>query len=169
MSLKGKPQADPFDQSYLDKIEAYGHAVMAVKSAADDMSGEPDFSYSTGAYESYRQPELIIFGLAAEMRHWLINEFYVRLTNGEQFALGKEVEDFLEGYPVIFVEVGERAAREYMNFTRWYYDGEHFPVWQMVWPDVKSRMFPWDEACPAHLIAAQPDLSATGFASMGRL
>ncbi len=166
MSLKGKPQADPLDQSYLDKIETYGHAVMSVADRVDEPTGEPNFSYSTGAYESYGAPELIIFGLSSKMHHWMINEFYNRLQQGETFPLGEEVEGFLEGYPVVFVEASERAANDYMNFTRWYYEGEPFPVWQLVWPGVNSRKFPWEEDCPQEIIDAQPDLSAQGFASL---
>lgn len=166
MSLKGKPQTDPLDQSYLDKIEKHGHAVMSVADRVDEPTGEPNFSYSTGAYESYGAPELIIFGLSSKMQHWMINEFYNRLQKGEQFVPGAEVSGFLEGYPVVFIEAGERAARDYMNFTRWYYEGEPFPVWQLVWPGVNSRKFPWDADCPQDVIDAQPDVSATGFAAM---
>jgi hypothetical protein len=166
MSLKGKPQADPLDQSYLDKIEKYGHAVMSVADRVDEPTGEPNFSYSTGAYESYGAPELIIFGLSSKMHHWMINEFYHRLQKGEQIGTGVEVDGFLEGYPVVFAEAGDKAALEYMNFTRWYYEGETFPVWQMFWPGVNSRKFPWEEDCPQDIIDAQPDLTAQGFANL---
>jgi len=166
MSLKGKPQADPLDQSYLDKIEKYGHAVMSVADRVDEPTGEPNFSYSTGAYESYSAPELIIFGLSSDMHHRIINEFYFRWNNGTQFIPGEEVTEFLEGFPVVFVEAGDRAALDYMNFTRWYYEGEPFPVWQIFWPGVNSRKFPWEEDCPKEIIDAQPDLTAQGFANL---
>lgn len=166
MSLKGKPQADPFDQGYLDKIEKHGHAVMSVADRVEEPSGEPNFSYSTGAYESYGAPELIVFGLSSSIHHWMINEFYSRLNKGEQFPPGVPVDGFLEGYSVVFVEAGEKAARDYMNFTRWYYEEQPFPVWQLVWPGVNSRKFPWDIDCPRDIIDKQPDLSKAGFASL---
>jgi Domain of unknown function (DUF4262) len=168
MSLKGKPQDEPLDQSYLDKIEKHGHAVMSVADRVDEPTGEPNFSYSTGAFESYGAPELIVFGLSSSIHHWMINEFYSRWKTGEAFQIGSAVEGFLDDYPVIFVEAGEGAARDYMNFTRWYYEGEHFPVWQLVWPGVNSRKFPWDHDCPQDVIDLQPDLSRHGFASFRR-
>lgn len=73
---------------------------------------------------------------------------------------------FLEGYPVVFAKAGDRAALDYMHFTRWYYEGEPFPVWQMFWPGVNSRKFPWEQDCPQEIIDAQPDLTAQGFAKL---
>jgi hypothetical protein len=168
MSLKGQPQTDPLVQSYLDMIEKHGHAVMSVSDRVDEPTGTPNFSYSTGAFESYGAPELIVFGLSSKLHLWMINEFYRRLNEGDQLGTGEQIEGFLEGFPVVFVEAGERAADDYMNFTRWYYEDEAFPVWQLVWPCANSGNFPWDSSCPQDVIDAQPDLSRLGFSAIGR-
>jgi Domain of unknown function (DUF4262) len=51
---------------------------------------------------------------------------------------------------------GERKViAEYIGYARWYYEGDGFPLYQIVWP-ARSGQFPWDRLASAEFKRAQP-------------
>jgi hypothetical protein len=144
MSLKGKPQDNALDQRYVDKIEKYGYAIMSVANRVDEPTEELNFSYSTGAYESYGAPEIIISGLGADLSNRMINIFMDRWNAGEKLLTNRPYEGFLEDFSVIFLEASDESKKEKARFTDWYFESEDFPLWQLVWPGAKHRLFPWE-------------------------
>ncbi len=166
MSLRDKPQEDQRDQSWIDLVKEHGHAVMSVADLADEPSGKPGFAYSTGGYESYSAPEIIVFGLNVDLMHHMINIFFDKWNKGTRFQTGQEYEGFLEGFPVVFSVCAKSAVDDYATWTDWYYEREPFPLWQMIWPGSGCGLFPWDYDCPEDVTASQPDLTEEGFASL---
>jgi hypothetical protein len=76
-------------------------------------------------------------------QHRLINFACERIREGQKYEEGQEYGDFLEGYPCVFPRVDPSCYGGLLNFTIWYYQGSHFPVLQLGWPD-KAGLFPWD-------------------------
>ena len=143
MSLLNIPQADPNDQNYINLIKEHGHAIMNVASPADDEYEIP-FSYSTSGFESYGAPEVIVSGLGAGLSKSMINNFMDRWNAGERLDVNRPYEDFLEGFPIIFLEASDATKKQKACFTDWYYEREDFPLWQIVWPGAKHGLFPWE-------------------------
>jgi hypothetical protein len=52
---------------------------------------------------------------------------------------------------------GPSRASEHVGFARWYYDGDDFPVQQVVWPS-KTGLFPWHPEASIEFRAKQPVL-----------
>src|SRR5260370_24348826 len=52
-----------------------------------DEPGKPGWSYTTGFFEHYQHPEVIIFGLKPESRHTLLNWIVESPMNGSACAL----------------------------------------------------------------------------------
>jgi hypothetical protein len=116
---------------------------MGVFSTADDECEIP-FSYSTAGFESYGAPEVIVSGLGADLSKTMINIFMDRWKAGERFVINWPYEDFLDGFPVIFLEASEASKKQNACFADWYYEREDFPLWQLVWPGAKHGLFPWE-------------------------
>jgi hypothetical protein len=118
------------------------HACHVMKVPADDEG--PGFAYSIGLTKTYGQPEVICFGLSAEVMHWMINELRDRMANGETFADGQRVTGLIEGYDCELRKVRVSRYREFLGYALWFYAGDEFEALQIVWPD-KARRFPWDD------------------------
>jgi hypothetical protein len=135
------PQAtDDAERDFLDIIERHHWHVMLV--SADEEG--PGFAYSTGIYRLTGMPELIVFGLARDVAHFVVNEYGNRVRAGENLSPGEFYDDFLEGHPVTFIQTDSPDRdREYTTWTSWFYDRKPFPVLQLVYPDSRSGAFPW--------------------------
>jgi len=145
--------ADDFDRELLANVKEYGWHVMGVK---EDEQG-PAFAYSIGMYQTLDRPEVIIFGLAFDVMHPLINGIGQQIRAGNRFDDLDEAEDIVEGYNVMFRSVLLRHYQEYFGYARWFYQGDDFPVLQCVWPDGQHR-YPWHPECPEAIKKRQPVL-----------
>jgi hypothetical protein len=158
--MRGRTVDDPRDQRWIDMVANHGHAVVKVADRVDEPSGEPNFAYSLGAFESYGAPEVIVFGLNSDAAANIINDIMVDYREGRRFAPGVlEYELVGGGHPVVFLEADRRKGLEYAGYTNWYYERAPFPLWQLVWP-AKNGSFPWEADCPAEMKACQPDLTS---------
>jgi hypothetical protein len=116
------------------------------------MSG---FVYSIGLYHNFGIPETIILGLRSDVAHWVLNELATRARQGELFAIGDTVEGLLEGFPVQLRTVREEHIEPHFGWARWFYDGQPFPVMQLVWPTT-SGVWPWDTEASREFREKQP-------------
>ncbi len=53
------------DKAFIAKVDKFGWMVTNI----NDEPGKPGWSYTTGLFEHYQHPEVIIFGLKPESRH----------------------------------------------------------------------------------------------------
>lgn len=159
MRQRPRPEDDA-DRKLMSMIDEHGWAVRIV----GDPDGKlPTFHYSAGMYERTGQPELLVIGLNHEVGHWVVNEYGRRCTLGEKFQAGQIYDEFLEGHRVTFVEVDWRAASNaYTSWTAWYYSPDGFPLLQLVWPDPKTSVFPWEPGFRDEIRDAQPVLGQLG-------
>ncbi|MNL71313.1 hypothetical protein D3C87_1964450 [compost metagenome] len=53
------------------------------------------------------------------------------------------------------MRVPQAQYRDYVGYARWYYEGNDFTLYQIVWPS-RDGHFPWDTDAAAAYVAAQP-------------
>ncbi|WP_344884692.1 DUF4262 domain-containing protein [Allokutzneria multivorans] len=106
--------------------------------------GPVDFTYTVGLWHSFRQPELVMFGLGGEdMQHWLNTCVEHCVEHGWP---GEEVPftGVIEGVPTQ-LRVVHRDWHDPLFGTAHRFYGVDVPFRQVVWPDKDGR-WPWDDA-----------------------
>jgi hypothetical protein len=147
---------DDSDRKLLEDVRSFGWHLTGV--AADEEG--PAFVYSVGLYESFRHPELIVFGLPVDTLFQMINALGDEVQAGARFDDGVESDGALEEYLVTFRTVDRTHYREYLGCARWFYQGNEFPALQCLWPDTKRR-YPFDPEFEPNLRGLQPPLYAS--------
>lgn len=142
------------DQKLLDDVEEYGVHIVHV---AEDDDGAPGFSFTVGLWETFQQPEVLVFGLAEEVAHDLLNALADEAAEDRKFLAGTRHDDVLVGYPVRFLDVPKARYDDYLGSAVWAYEGDGFPCVQLVWPDKQGR-WPWEPGVREGFADAQPVL-----------
>ncbi|SIO07496.1 DUF4262 domain-containing protein [Chitinophaga niabensis] len=127
-------------QRILQDIEQYGCHLIMIE--ADNYL--PAFVYSIGLYQKFGHPEIICFGLEINLMATLINDACAMVQNGEKLESNKAYPDFLENFPIRFLQVDKDFYRDYLGYGGGFYGSFDFPALQLVWPD-KASNFPWNE------------------------
>lgn len=117
----------------------------------------PEHTCSVGLWANFGQPEVVVFGLPAEVAGELIELLADEADEGHRFLDGTRHEGLLEDYPVRFVEVPKGRYAESLAAACWAYEGDDFPAVQLVWPDKQGR-WPWDPSAREGFRAGQPVL-----------
>jgi Domain of unknown function (DUF4262) len=55
-----------------------------------------------GLCKEFGHPEIIIFGLAEETMHRLVNDVGEQVRNGVRYSAGDQTSDLLKGYTCVF-------------------------------------------------------------------
>lgn len=140
------------EKAIVDNIEKFECHLALI----EDDNYLPGFAYSIGLFKNYNHPEIICFGLKANVVGSILNRAKDLIKKGRRFTTDKLYSDFLEAYDVQFVEVNKEFYANYLGYAVWYYDKSFdFPVLQLVWPD-KQNNFPWDEHFNKDYIRRQP-------------
>ena len=151
---------DPAEQEVVDHIRDHGCHVMHV---FDDTGDYPDFSYSIGFPVTVGQPEVIVFSLKRELRHFIVNEVLRQCSAGLRLADGMRISGLLESFECTVRHVGDaEAIREHFGWAIWYHSTirrTHLTeAYQLVWPGAVQGLFPWEEGCDADVSELQPPL-----------
>jgi hypothetical protein len=146
--------SDNAERKVLHDVSEYGWHCLNIMEEGE----HPPFSFSIGFYKTWQFPELIIVGLKREVAHAVLNIVASTLAEGRKPDLVATNDDLLEGYPCCFVEVSKSHYREYVGTARWYYEGDSFPLYQVVWPS-KHGHFPWHSGASESFVRWQPVLS----------
>jgi hypothetical protein len=117
----------------------------------------PSFAYSAGLEESWRHPELIVFGLDYDLSTRIITEAANLIRGGASFT---DLNDHyrIGDINVRFLEVPAASAKHYLCETASYYREKKFRALQMLWSDEQGR-FPVDPQCSDAVKRIQPVLS----------
>ncbi len=150
----------------LKAIKLLGFRVTAV--GRDDPP--PGYAYSTGFPETFGQPEVIVFGLPDEIMANMIGGLSDQCREGLHLADGLEVTGLLEGHACVLRMVKpENLTDDYFYFSHWYHERQFGSrlekAFQIVWPGVKTGLFPWEPGCPEEVRLLQPPLYETGTVS----
>jgi hypothetical protein len=157
---KKREGLSPADAKFLEIIERYGWHVMSVAPRTGSADKEEWFSYSTGLYLRFGQPEVIVLGLDSDTGTRIVNEIGEQMKGGRKFELGTDYRDiFADDVPCQFKPVHRSQYGQYVCFSTWFYEATDFPVWQCFWPD-RDGIYPWLQDCNDEVAHLQPLLSA---------
>ena len=130
------------------------HLVEEVAQKGFSVVHQPGSCYTVGLWKTHQHPELIVFGLPAERGQKLLEQAAAHLP----LQLGEETTQLTDEYPLRPTEVKMEHHREFLSYNRWFYRGDHFQSWQLIWPDPDHR-FPDDPQHPERFRQVQPTLS----------
>lgn len=131
-----------------------------------DPEGEkPDFGYSIGFEKNLGHPEFIIFGLPKKLMHSMLWEVFRAIKAGKVPSDGVIWQNLLDGdYNCVSrLITNQNCGPDYFNSAMWFYkfnggDVSQQKFYQMVWPGVHDKLYPWDTGCSESVIEAQPSL-----------
>jgi len=144
---------DEHEQKVIDDIAKYGWHCVNILAEGDD----GPFSFTVGLLQTYKHPEFIIFGLPSKVAHQILQIAVEALQAGKPLDLMQPTEDLLHGYSCCFVKVPKSEYHEHVGFARWYYEGDAFEVYQIVFPSREGH-FPWHPEASESFRSSQPVL-----------
>ena len=147
--------SNEYERKLLANIESYGWQCTSV--GAGD--GQPCFSYTIGLFQSFGYPELMIIGLPSDVAHGVLSVAANAAHEGKPLNVDEPIDSLVEGYSCVFVKVPEESYGQYVLSASWYYEGNAFPLYQVVWPSEEGR-FPWHARAGKKFRAAQPVVGA---------
>lgn len=135
-------------------IKRAGFAFLSIGQDGDT----PPFSYTVGITETYKSPELIIFGVGQNVADAVFNGLVQRVENGERFNEGDVVIELLN-MPVAIKAVASEIARPFtLNVASRYKGSKHSPTFQqIVYPD-QAGNFPWESGYNEEMRRIQSEL-----------
>jgi len=145
---------DADEQNFVENVRTHGWFGSHV---FEDATG-PGFSYTTGFWQKFGFPELILFSLPQEVSHEIFWSFYHGLEEKKQFLVNEPISEILNGYDVMIREVSADHFEEYLGWNRWFYGGDNFKARQVLFPD-KSGRFPWSDSTSPEFSQLQPNLT----------
>lgn len=132
-------------------IVKYGLQVIMVSKHNDS----PSFAYSIGLFETYKQPEIICFGLPDKVGHEVINEVAELMKAGEIIKPYIIYDNIFKDNKAEFISVDNRNISDYFGAALNYYESTIFPAFQLVWTD-RNNKFPWEENFEEKFLYEQP-------------
>lgn len=147
-------QLNEDERSFVDNVRIHGWFGTHV---LEDAEG-PGFSYTTGLWQRFEFPELILFSLPKELAHNIFWNFFHDLEARKQFPVGAPISEVLDGFDAIIKEVRPDHFAEYLGWNRWFYGGDSFKACQVFFPDKFGR-FPWSEDASPEFSLIQPNLA----------
>lgn len=132
--------------------------------------GSAGWAHSIGFYENFSHPEVVIFGLEADVLVGVVEDIGNDIRSGKRFRTGQSYDGILEGVECVFKPVHRRWFAPFLVDCEWYYAGDSFGALQCIWPDREGRT-PWSESFSSEWGGLQPLLfqnhpeaaRATGF------
>jgi hypothetical protein len=150
------PPINDYEKSVLVNVERCGWHCTSVFPAAGHEE-TPRFSYTVGLYQSYGQPEFIIFGLSSEISYGILGILASAAAANEMYPLETPCNALVNGYACVFVKVPETRYNDYVFSALWYNAGSEFPLYQVVWPDANGA-YPWNPQTTSEFKLSQPVL-----------
>jgi len=142
---------DQGDQKVLDDIAKFGWHCMHISAEGEQVG----YSFTVGLFQTYGHPELVIFGLSSNVAHQILVIAADAAKSGTPIDLTQPTEALLNDFSCCFVEVPRSNYFEYVCIARWYYEGNGFPLYQIVWPS-RAGLFPWHHQATPEFKLAQP-------------
>ena len=158
------PEPD-LQAAILGHIAAHGCAVTHIPDPA-----VPDRSYSAsvGFETNAQQPEVLIYGLEKPLAESMINEVFRQCKeDGLELEDGTKLGNLIEGFDCVARTIEDARARfTHLAYANWYQTSKHdAPIsrgMQIVWPDPKTRAFPWEADCSTQVRNWQTPLYPAG-------
>ncbi len=141
--------SDEHDRQIIEDIHRCGWHVVIVE------DGRPGWSFSVGLFQTFRHPEVIVFGLGNDVGCEVINGIGAAIRAGNRFEAEQDYAEILANVRCTFKPVHQRWYQWVLGYACWYYKRDDFPVLQCLWPD-KRQFYPWQPEFKAEWVWAQP-------------
>lgn len=135
MDISDNTRKEYFKRVY-ENIKTKGFHTTTV---LEEMNFTP-FAYSTGIYENFKIPELIISGLGPNFSGELIEKYAEKYKFGN-VPINTKIENLTERFPVYFIEVDNENLSEYILSSIEYYKNREYQYLQLIFPDL-NMYFP---------------------------
>jgi hypothetical protein len=132
-------------------IDKYGLQIIMVSGSGYTHS----FAYSIGLFDTYKQPEIICFGLPGKLGYEIINDVADFIKKGEVIKTYTNYGNIFKDSRAEFLPVDESNIDDYFGAALNYYDKIKFPAVQLVWTD-RNDKFPWEEDFEEKFLHGQP-------------
>jgi hypothetical protein len=132
------------DIEALNRIRTRGWETIAVFPNRPEQG--PEFAYSTGLFNSFNHPEVILLGLPLRSCAGIVDKIGTKVKDGKRYEPGPVYTDIVEDVPLAFKEVHRSRYSDYVGRALWFYENDPFPLIQCFWPDDDVR-FPFDAGC----------------------
>lgn len=149
---------DEHEQSFVAQIREHGWFRTSVL-AEEDL---PGFSYTTGFALNAGAPELIIFSMKIEVAHDVLWDLFRDVQAGRPLPCGVRTDAVFANLPAYVFPVARKHYAEHLGWSLWFYGGNDFDCWQIVWPD-RAGVFPWEDGFDVAFAGDQPDLTENGW------
>ena len=151
---------DASEQKVIDDIATHGWHCVHI--SADDVG--PGYSFTIGASHSFGQPEFLILGLPSATAHQILDVALDAVRSGAIADFTATTGALLKDHQCAFVRVPPEQYRDYVGYARWYYQGDDFALYQIVWPS-RDGLFPWQAQASAQYVDSQPLLGPAPLAA----
>jgi len=142
---------DDSEQKVIDDIAEHGWHCVHILAEGELV----EYSFTIGLFQSYGPPELIVFDLPSKISHRILTTAADAAKSGSPLDLSQPTDALINDYACCFVQVPLSEYHEHVGYARWYYQGNGFPLYQIVWPS-RSGLFPWHPQATTEFRAAQP-------------
>ena len=142
---------DESEKKVLNDIARYGWHCVHIQAEGEFV----EYSFTVGLFQTYKHPELIIFGLPYKVAHQILTTAAEAARAGVPLDLSNPTDALLNGYSCCFGEVPKTQYHEHVGYARWYYEGNGFPLYQIIWPS-RSGQFPWHPLATDAFKLSQP-------------
>lgn len=134
-------------------IEQFGVAIINVPETINT----PPYSYTVGLVESIEHPEMIVFGLPADISSNVLNDIIEMLKATAESLQDGDILNDISNYPLIAKKVSNKhlstyAKRAFDYFKTTSLSLEFFIIY---WPDENTK-YPWDSKFSESLRSIQP-------------
>lgn len=147
---------DESERKVIEDIASFGWHCVHVLAEGD----LPEYAFTIGLFHTYKQPELIIFGLPCKVSHPILGVAADTAKSGRILDLEQPSDELLNGASCCFAKVPTSKYGENVGFCCWYYRGNDFPLYQIVWPS-REGLFPWHPKASREFRQLQPVITTT--------
>jgi hypothetical protein len=121
----------------------------------DPHRGHHGWAFTIGFTQTFAHPEVVVFGLPADVLRAVLDAIGCELRAGRMFADGEDNAILAPPYRCVFRDVDAAWRDLVLPGAAWFYGGRPFSALQLVWPD-RGHRFPWETEFDPDLIAFQP-------------
>lgn len=128
---------DAYFEKLVNTIKDFGYHITFVYPTKDDKD-KSFFCYSTGIYETYGMPELIISSLPQGLSSQIMENYISLFKNSQEIPTNQKLAGLWEQFPVYLIETLNSELAEYVLSSFWYYKEREFKYFQVIFPDTQG-------------------------------
>jgi hypothetical protein len=139
------------DRAVIRDVNTVGWHVACVEPAGTHHG----WAFSVGFTQTFRHPEVAIFGLPEDVLRALFDTIGRQLRAGRAYPDGWEDEALAPPYRCVFRAVDAAWLSAVLPVASWFYGDRPFTAVQLFWPD-RAQLLPWEAGFDPDLITFQP-------------